>query len=180
MSLSSYPASFGLILFALGVSTAGESNAIAPTVLLQKLQGDHAQSVVQRLNDAQWSFILKHIESGEKTWLDVAESLHERTDAGQSEMLSLAVGIALLENPSGALGTTVAGLPIEGVCGYPDMTDARTDSQAKVVAYLDARIQTLAKVTTKKGTEQRNKCVQILEATRTDVLSPNGPFSRRS
>ncbi len=149
-----------------------------PSVVLRNLQGNDAQSVVKKLTKAQWNFAIKSIETGETPWLEVAVSLHRFTDAGESEMLSLAVGSALVKNPVGVLRTTIGEMSVEGVCGYPDMSDHRTDTQEKVVAYLDARIQAVGKVATKDVAEQREKCLVTLQSTRREVMSPNGPFGQ--
>jgi hypothetical protein len=157
----------------------GESAPIEPTALLRKLEGSDGRHVVEKLNDNQWNFILKNIETGEKRWLDVAVSLHRRTDAGRSEMVALAVGNALVKNPSGVLHSAIGEISVESVCGYPDMSDHRTDSQQKVVGYLDARIQAAGKVDDKEVAGQRDKCLETLQSTRRQVMSANGPFGQR-
>jgi hypothetical protein len=179
MLVSSRQATLGLFLLCTAVAVAGESTPIEPSALLHKLEGSDAQHVVEKLSDTQWNFILKNIETGEKPWLDVAVSLHRRTDAGESEMIALAVGNALVKNPFGVLRGAIGEMSADSVCGYPDMSDKRTDSQEKVTAYLDARIQAVGKVDAKDVAGQRDKCLQILQTTRQQVMSPNGPFGQR-
>jgi hypothetical protein len=179
MSVSKAPAALGLLLLCAAVAVAEEATPIEPAALLQKLEGSDAQHMVEKLNDRQWNVILENIETGEKPWLDVAVSLHRRTDAGQSEMVTLAVGNALVKNPDGILRTAIGEMSVESVCGYPDMSDHRTDSQGKVVAYLDARIQALRKVDAKEVSGRREKCLETLQTVRRQVMSPSGPFGQR-
>jgi hypothetical protein len=178
MSVNNYWAITCLTLLSAMVAIGGEPGAMDPRVLLRELQRNDAQAVVKKLNKAQWTFALKSIETGEAPWLDVAVSLHRLSDAGESEMLSLAVGAALAKNPLGVLRTTIGEMSVESVCGYPDMSDHRTDSQEKVVAYLDARIQAVDRVGASEVTGQREKCLETLQTTWREARSPNGPFGR--
>jgi hypothetical protein len=80
--------------------------------------------VVQDLFDKpKWTEILGKIETGRRQWLDVAVKLYAGTDAGSTEELALAVGVALLHQPRQVLLQVAPVLGIEEVCSSPDIDD---------------------------------------------------------
>lgn len=165
-------------LFIMGCTSSATSSPSTATSLLQKIKAEGARSVIEELEGEQWNIVLNNIETGEPYWLEIGTELHAVTDAGLSEMLTLSAGIALVHAPKEVLLTVVPEMPIDGVCGYPDMTDEKTDTQEEVAAYLDARIDSVNNISEKAVSSRRNLCLKTLEDTKREVLSPQGPFSR--
>ena len=61
---------------------------------------------------------------------------------------------------------------VEGVCGYPDLSDPKTDTQRKATAYIDARVHAVSKLHTPLAQE----CLKVLNHSREEILSKNDPF----
>jgi hypothetical protein len=165
-------------MLAVGVAkgTPGTNDATDPVAFLQRIQKDGAKAVVAQLNSAQWTAVLEGIESGRRDWLEVAVALHSATDAGPSEMLALAAGVALRRAPADVLDVVASELSVEGVCGLPDLTDPRTDTQVKATNFLDARLKAVRAATKLEKPALREQCIRSLEMARRDVAGPNGPF----
>lgn len=163
-----------------GCANSATDVSLEPAALLQKINEKGPKPVLEELRGEKWRTVLKNIETGKKPWLEVATALHRATDGGFSTMLSLAAGVALAHSPQDVLLVTGAELSIEGVCGYPDMADARTNTQQKVVAYLDTRISAVNKLVGSEVVSLRNQCLQTLENTKREVMSPSGPFSQKT
>jgi hypothetical protein len=151
---------------------------LKPLALLEQLDREGPASVAKRLSEKQWAIVIKNIETGRRPWIEIAKRLHTVSDAGTSEMLSLATGVALVHAPRDVLAIASVELTVAGVCGLPDMTDARTDTQRKVVAYLDARLKSVRGVKGKDTGSLRLQCLQALTNARDLTVSPTGPFSR--
>jgi hypothetical protein len=159
-----------------GLVNANQS--LDPVVLLQKIKTTGPDAVYkQDLTGVKWITLLKKIENGGRSWLEVAAAIYPATDGGSAYELTLAAGIALARNPRDVLLLTVPRMSIEGVCGFPDMADPKTDTQQKVVAYLDARINAVNRLTEPDVAALRMQCLRTLENTKRQVLSPKGPFS---
>jgi hypothetical protein len=124
------------------------------------------------LKDGTFDRVLDRVETGESDWLHVAVAIRRATDAGYSEMLSLSTGIALAKHPAEVLSIWVTHYGVEGTCGYPDISDPRTDSVKKAVAYVDARAQAVRDI----HTSLARKCLKNLELTRRGILTKGGPF----
>jgi hypothetical protein len=168
----------GLLVVAIGIAKGAPSTngAPDPVAFLQKVQRDGAKAVVAQLNGAQWVAVLKGIESGSHEWLEVAVTLHGATDAGPSEMLTLAAGVALRRAPADVLDVVASELSVEGVCGLPDLTDSRTDTRDKAIKYLDARLKAVRAVTKLEKPALQEQCIRSLQMARHDVASSHGPF----
>jgi hypothetical protein len=149
-----------------------------PAALLKEIRTNGAQQVATKLKDTEWPSLVQGVETGADPWLRVAVALHPATDAGLSESLVLAAGVALAWAPKEVLILGARELSVTGICGYPDMSDPRTDSQDKVVAYLNVRIDAVTKVSDAKAAPLRSACLSELNKTKADVTRPDGPFSR--
>jgi hypothetical protein len=86
---------------AYGADTKPRDFQLKPETLLEEIKLKGARTVVFKLYDDSnaWDYILKEIATGDRSWLEVAVALHPGSDAGSSEMLTLAVGEALEHNP---------------------------------------------------------------------------------
>ena len=145
--------------------------------MLRQIKAVGPRAVLDSVRAEQWPLMLKKIETGAAPWLDVAVALDGTGDADLSGSLTLAVGVALANAPRKVLSVLGDGMPVEAVCGFPDMGDPRTNSQQKVVEYLDARARAVRKLYGTQGKHVREDCMAVLYRLRSDVLSPEGPFS---
>jgi hypothetical protein len=167
-----------LLAALLALPTTALAGQLQPSTLLRQIEQHGAQSVSAKMDRGEWGQVLSGIESGKREWLMVAVAIKPATDAGPSEMLSLAGGIALGKAPANVLNIMVPTHPIDGICGYPDMSDEKTDTQDKVLAYLRERVHVVQQLK-KKGLEAvRDQCLKVLADTQREVLSPSGPFGK--
>jgi len=180
MSTPKYSAVPGSAVLALVATVAIGStlgNTLDPNTLASEIQTRGAKAVASKLSSQQWVDVVKGVETGTRPWLQVAKALHQVTDAGYSESLSLAAGVALARAPRDVLLITAQEFSIEALCGYPDMTDARTNTQAKVVGYLDARIVAVSELSNADVADLRTQCLDVLNKTKHDATRPDNPFS---
>ena len=75
--------------------------------------------MLDTLPPEQWPLMLKEIETGDATWLDVAVAFDGTADADLAGSLTLAVGVALANAPRKVLSILGGAMPIEAVCGFP-------------------------------------------------------------
>lgn len=177
-----YGSSFAMLILCLvyGI-TFGAGLRTDPASILTEIKEKGAKSVFGELKDGGgWLEVLNGIESGAKPWLDVAVKIHPATDAGPSEMLHLAAGVALAKNPADVLLLAIPTLPIEGVCGFSDMSDPRYDTKEKTLLYLNERIKNVRSLNQPGIAGVRDKCLDVLEKTKSEIVSPTGPFSGKS
>ena len=126
----------------------------------------------------EWDYVIKQIETGDENWLKVATKLNEATDAGASEMLILAAGVALDKEPYNVLEIAAPVFSVENVCGYPDLGDPKFNTKVKSLAYLDARIKIVRSLKQEDVAQLREQCLETLNKTRIEIAGPKGPFSR--
>jgi hypothetical protein len=148
-----------------------------PKLLLRQIKVDGAKTVLDALRAEQWPPMLKAIETGDASWLDVAVAFDGTADADLAGSLTLAVGVALEKAPRKVLSILGGGMPVDAVCGFPDLGDPRTNTQQKVIQYLDVRARVVRKVSGTVDPQLREDCLAVLDRRRHDVLSPDGPFS---
>ena len=177
-----YQLVFAFIGLAVLLSPASETRAGQPlsaATILEEIKAKGPESVFKGLwkDDDKWSDVINNIESGETQWLKVAVELHKAADGGASEMLFLAAGVALVRAPHEVLVIGVPELGIEGVCGFPDMADPRFETKKNTITYLDDRIKAVSRLTQSDVAVLRTRCLEILNNTKREVLSPKGPFS---
>lgn len=106
-----------------------------------------------------WHDLLRKIASGDEEWLKVAINLRDGSDAGASEMLSLAVGEALEHNPENVFKFALNSFEINVICGGPDVDDQRYDSYELAIKAINKRIN---KVSSVKGRNLKEKCNECL------------------
>jgi hypothetical protein len=148
-----------------------------PKLLLRQIQQTGAKAVLDTLHFDQWPPMIRKIETGDASWLDVAVALDGTADAEIAGSLTLAVGVALANAPRKVLSILGDGMPVDAVCGFPDLGDSRTNTQEKVIRYLDARVRAVRKLGGTVDRQVRDDCLAVLDRRRRDVLSPDGPFS---
>jgi len=133
--------------------------------------------VLDTLRRDQWPPILQRIETGDTAWLNVAVALDGTADADLAGSLTLAVGVALVKAPRTVLGILGGAMPVDAVCGFPDLGDPRTNTQKKVLHYLTARESAVRKLKSVPDPQVRNDCLAVLDRRLRDVAGPDGPFS---
>ncbi len=148
-----------------------------PKQLLKQIKASGPKAVLDTLRRDQWPPILQRIESGDAAWLDVAVALDGTADADLAGSLTLAVGVALLKAPRKVLGLLGGAMPVDAVCGFPDLGDPRTNTQKKVVHYLTARANAVRKLSGAPDPQIRTDCLAVLDRRLRDVTGPDGPFS---
>jgi hypothetical protein len=172
---------FGVALALFGLVSIRAAELLDPLLLLKEIESKGPDFVYKNiLIKEKWLAFVKNVESGKKPWLQVAAAIHPATDGGPSEALTLAAGVALIHSPKEVLLVAGPELGIEGVCGFPDMGNPQYDTQKKTVSYLDARIKTVSKLSQPEIGQVRDQCLKFLEKTKSEVLSPKGPFSSYS
>jgi hypothetical protein len=148
------------------------------SALLAQIIEQGPDAAYSELWPKKWDQLERGIETGATEWLQVSVAIHPATDAGSSEMLILSGGVALANSPKAVLDIMVPAHPIEGICGYPDMADERTDSRDEVLAYLHTRIEAVSRISGADMVPKRDKCLATLRATMEEVSGPNSPFGR--
>ena len=109
-----------------------------------------------------WNILLRKIASGDIEWLKIADILKEGSDAGSSEMLSLAVGEALEHNPENVFKFALESFEINVICGGPDVDDQRFDSYELSIEAINKRIKKVSAVEDKNLKDECNECLRHL------------------
>ena len=148
------------------------------SALLAQIKERGPEAVFSELWPQKWGQLERGIESGATEWLEVSAAIHPATDAGSSAMLFQSGGVALANAQKAVLGIMVQANPIEGICGYPDMADERTDTRQEVLAYLHTRIKAVSEISGADIAFRRDKCLATLRATVEEVSGPDSPFGR--
>lgn len=120
-------------------------------------------------DEKKWISLLRNIASGDEKWLKVAVSLKEGSDAGSSEMLSLAVGEALEHNPENVFKFALDSFEINVICGDPDVDDKRYDSYKLSIEAINRRIQKVSSVNDKNLQPEYKKCLQHLSKAKNNI-----------
>lgn len=163
-------------IFMVGCASSLAQQPLNAETILQRIGKQGSKEVASDFTHEQWDAVLNNIEVGDEAWLELAVKLHMGADAGYAEMLTFSVGRALAKSPHNVLSIAVPEFSIEGICGYPDMTDPRTDTKMKVISYLDERIEAMSHLGNQDVAKTNARCLQVLEETRREVISGDGPF----
>lgn len=155
-----------------------EGPTLDPSEILTRIDKVGPRAAAGELGDKGWTAVLRNIEGGSETWIKVATALYAGTDAGLSEMLTTAMGRALAVAPREVLAIAGSTVPVEAICGYPDMTDPRTDSQGEVAEYLGERLKAVSRLSGDEGSSVRLQCLEVLRKTKDEVGGQGGPFKQ--
>ena len=124
-------------------SLAYSSNA---GMLRDEIGARGPKAVMRDLYDhpADWDYVMQQIQSGGDEWLHVAVALHPGSDAGSSEMLGEAVGVALIQAPESVLRLTIPAFALEVVCGgrgdpLPTYVEASAELEAQIASVAGVR-----------------------------------------
>ena len=87
-----------------------------PAVIAEKIKKHGASTIRASLHYAGWRYVIQHIETGDKKWLEVGTALFPGTDAGATHSLKMAFSEALVVAPSEVL-LLVPESRSKGICG---------------------------------------------------------------
>jgi len=112
---------------------------------------------------------LKHIEKGEKRYIDVGFKLLDVTDASASEDLKMSFAHALVSNPEYVLTLIKEDgkLNYENMCTLPFWSDWGADAklsniikhEKEILSYVVKLIEVLNNLTAKEYSQYKNKCL---------------------
>ena len=151
--------------FAYGADTKPADIQLKPESLLQEIKSKGAGAVVLKLYDDSnvWNSILKKIATGDRSWLEIAIALHPGSDAGSSEMLTLAVGEALEHNPINVFQIAPKSFQLSFICSAPDVDDERYNTYELSMKAINRRINKVAAVKDSSLINMRKECIRYLE-----------------
>ncbi len=103
-----------------GLATAC-GQPIRADAIMEYADSTGEKEYVLRLRDRKerWAYILSKIESGDKTWLKVAEILKRNADAAMTKELTYTVSFALKNSPEQVLGILGGQYSVKEICGSP-------------------------------------------------------------
>ena len=122
-------------------------------------------------DEKKWYDLLRKIASGNEEWLKVAINLREGSDAGASEMLSLAVGEALEYNPENVFKFALNSFEINVICDGPDVDDKRYDSYELSIKAINKRIKKVSSVKDRNLQDKRNECLRLLSEAKKPIAN---------
>jgi hypothetical protein len=142
-----------------------------PELIIGEVQSRGARIIVWELydDDKTWLSVLQKIASGDESWLRVANALRAGTDAGASEMLTLAVGEALEHNPKNVFRIASEAFGVSDICGGPDVDDVRYDSYELSMKAINLRIAKVAAVKDPSLEQISKECIHYLEASKKGI-----------
>lgn len=145
---------------------AAAGSAISPDEIQARIDRQGGHKVLWALweNQTEWNQVLAGIESGNTSWLKLAQQLHPFSDAGASEELHSAVARALPKAPERVLAMIGPGFEIEFVCTSPFIEPEPGIAEA----YECAALAALASVHTPKLQALVTQCTKLVK------LSPRG------
>jgi hypothetical protein len=138
---------------------------IVSSEIIHKIKKEGAHKVVNELyeDESKWDELLRNVASGDKSWLEVATYLRQGTDAGATEMLDIAVGGALENNPRAVLLITLNVFQVWEICNGPDVVNnEKYDTFKKAKDAVERRIRALNTITDENLIEKRNLCIKEL------------------
>lgn len=136
-----------------------------PAALTEAIAERGSRAVVNDLysNISEWHVFLRHVATGNASWLRVASALYSGTDAGASEMLTLSVGEALENAPENVFKIVVKDFRLEDICSGPDIDDNRYNSYSLAINAINKRQREIRKITNPELAKLAEKCIQVLE-----------------
>jgi hypothetical protein len=147
------------------------TNLMDPAALMESIATRGSRVVLNDLysNTSEWLALLRHVATGDAAWLRVASALYPVTDAGAAEMLPLAVGEALGNNPINVFQIASKTFELKLICGGPDVDDSRFDSYELSMKAIDQRIQKIRTIKDQTLTEMTTECIKYLEESKKDI-----------
>ncbi len=175
LRLSSIFALITILVFVPAFLYAADPTAVNyssnPESVIREVESRGASIVVSELYDDHkaWHSVLQKIASGDASWLTVANALHPGTDAGASEMLTLAVGEALEHNPDNVFKIALKAFEVSAICRGADVDDVRYDSYELSMKAIDLRIDKVAAVKDPSLEKKCRECIHYLEESKKGI-----------
>lgn len=166
-----------MMLCGCNIAAAGSreatGNNMDPRVLLDDVAKRGARAIVSKLYTAHdtWNDVLRHVATGDETWLRVAVALHPGTDAGSSEMLTLAVGEALEFSPENVFLITLPEFSLKYVCSGPDVDDIRFNSYELSMSAIKRRQNRISAMTNPELSKLGKECIHDLEEAKIGIAA---------
>lgn len=166
---------FMLVIVVSSVAFANDTKSIhyysKPESIIHEIKSRGANAVVSELySDLNvWHSILQKIATGNQSWLEVAVALRAGSDAGASEMLTLAVGEALQNNPKHVFTIAAKAFELRNICSGPDVDDERYNSYELSMKEIDRRIEKIKVVKDRSMEKISKECIQYLEASKKGI-----------
>ena len=132
-------------------------------VVLSEIKLGGAVDVAKRI-DANESFgrsVLNGIESGDSSWLEVADKITPASGAATAS-LEIALASALPRAPARVLAMLGPKYPVEDVCSIPFLRPA----PALITSYHDEAVAALGRVLSDSLRKVRDACVAVLDRSR--------------
>jgi hypothetical protein len=170
-------ANLGLLLALIAPHALAET-ALNAASMSADIEKHGAEAVIAELSQGErWDEFIRKVEIGQTQWLQIVVQLRTASDRAASTLLIVAAGVALAKAPHQVLSLVVPTLPVEEVCGMPDVSDLRFDTKAKATRYLDTRIAAVAELTQSSTSDMRSACLKALKEAKQVITAPDGPFS---
>ncbi len=150
-----------IILVFLGCTS--ERSWDSPQGILSEIQRQGPPQTIAHMTAGDrsvWEGALRHIESGETQWLEVARALRAGTDAATTIELRFAVARALPRAPREVLDLVGNGFQLEEICIIPFI---ETDSSTEL-AYLKDTKKALLSLEAEAYKQNRERCLEFFEA----------------
>jgi hypothetical protein len=161
---------FGTLL-CLALLTNSMAYGVPPTAreVLSQINARGPRAVLDDLwGRPGWDDLLTKVETGQEGWLKVATAIRPATDAGASEMLTLAVAAALYRNPRSTLKLGAPAFGVEAICGA---LDDEWETKQSAIAHLNGRIGAVNTISDQDITAIRDECLKHLLHAKQYVLS---------
>jgi hypothetical protein len=164
--LSIKPISFVAIsfflLFPLIVIARAADAALSISTVEEEIRSAGAQATVRDLwrSQLKWNVLLQNIQSGDRTWLKVADDLKSGADGGQLETLRIAVSQSIQKDAGNFLAVA---WPVFGDDTCHDLQIEPTAKQHN--HFISATRQALSRVTEDNLRSRRYSCLRALTGT---------------
>lgn len=171
-----------LLAFAQSTYAADSGSYYAnPKQIIDAINKRGAKQIVFELYQDQkiWDSVLRKIGSGEEAWLKVATALRSGSDAGASEMLTLAVSEALEHKPAVVFKNALQTFELRDICSSPDVDDERYNSYELSIRSVNIRIDKVASIGNPDLKDLSNKCIQYLEESKEHLARFYGVTSKK-
>jgi hypothetical protein len=168
---------YGLLL-AFTAVYAHAGTALNATSMSADIEKRGAGTVFAELSQGErWDEFIRKVETGQTPWLQIVVQLRPASDQAAATLLTVAAGVALARAPRQVLSVVVPTLPVEEICGLPDVSDLRFDTKAKAIQYVDVRIAAVAELSQPSISDLKSACLKALKEARQVIAGPSGPFS---
>jgi hypothetical protein len=166
------------LLLSLAAPFAHAGTALNAASMSADIEKRGAATVFGELSQGErWDEFIRKVETGQTAWLQIVVQFRPVSDQAAATLLTVAAGVALARAPRQVLSVVVPTLPVDEVCGLPDVSDLRFGTKAKAIQYLEVRITAIAELSQQSISELKSACLKALREARQVIAAPDGPFS---